>query len=157
MWTLLPLQFSSVQSLSRIRLLATSWIAARQASMSITNSRSLLKLMSIESVMPCSHLILCRPLLLLPPILPSIRVSCSVILYHDHQHHQVPDVWASLSKVHLFSSLLYSFFYALDLCFILSSPWNVFAWICSSLNFSHLLGHKSNAISSLRAFIMIWH
>ncbi|CAI9175949.1 unnamed protein product [Rangifer tarandus platyrhynchus] len=65
---------SSVQSLSRVRLLATPWTAARQASLSITNSRSLLKLMSIESVMPSSHLILCHPLLLLPPIPPSIRV-----------------------------------------------------------------------------------
>ena len=66
--------FSSVQSLSHVQLFATPWIAARQASLSITNSRSLLKLMSIESVMPSSHLILCRPLLLLPPIPPSIRV-----------------------------------------------------------------------------------
>ena len=67
-------QFSSVQSLSRVRLFATPWIVARQASLSITNSRSLLKLMSIESVMPSSHLILCHPLLLRPPIPPSIRV-----------------------------------------------------------------------------------
>ena len=59
---------SSVQSLSRVRLFATPWIAARQASLSITFSRSSLRLMSIESVMPSSHLILCRPLLLLPPI-----------------------------------------------------------------------------------------
>ena len=66
--------FSSVQSLSRVRLFATPWIAARQASLSITNSWSSLKLMSIESVMPSSHLILCRPLLLLPPVPPSIRV-----------------------------------------------------------------------------------
>ena len=68
------LQFSSVQSLSRVRLFATLWIAARQASLSITNSWSSLKRMSIELVMPSSHLILCRPLLLLPPIPPSIRV-----------------------------------------------------------------------------------
>ena len=67
---------SSVQLLSRVRLFATPWIAARQASLSITNSRSSLKLTSNELVMPCSHLILCRPLLLLPPIPPSIRV-CS--------------------------------------------------------------------------------
>ena len=67
-------QFSSVQSLSRVQLSATPWIAARQAFLSITNSRSLLKLMSIKSVMPSNHLILCRPLLLLPPIPPSIRV-----------------------------------------------------------------------------------
>ena len=65
---------SSVQSLSHVRLFATPRITAHQASLSITNSRSLLKLMSIESVMPSSHLILCRPLLLLPPIPPSIRV-----------------------------------------------------------------------------------
>ena len=67
-------QFSSGQSLSRVWLFATPWIAARQASLSITNSRSSLRLMSIESVMPSSHLILCRPLFLLPPIPPSIRV-----------------------------------------------------------------------------------
>ena len=66
--------FSSVQSLSRVRLFVTPWTAARQASLSITNSQSLPKLMSIESVMPSSHLILCRPLLLLPPIPPNIRV-----------------------------------------------------------------------------------
>ena len=67
-------QFSSVQSLSHVRLFATPGIAARQASLSITNSRSSLRLKSIESVMPSSHLILCRSLLLLPPIPPSIRV-----------------------------------------------------------------------------------
>ena len=70
-------KFSSVQLLSRVRLFATPWIAAHQASLSITNSRSSLKLMSIESVMPPSHLILCRPLLLLPPSPPSIRVFCN--------------------------------------------------------------------------------
>ena len=63
----------SVQSLSSVRLFAIPWIAARQASLSITNSRSSLRLASIKSVMPSSHLILCRPLLLLPPIPPSIR------------------------------------------------------------------------------------
>ena len=67
-------QFSSVQSLSRVRLFATPRIAAHQASLSITNSRSSLRLTSIESVMPSSHLILGSPLLLLPPIPPSIRV-----------------------------------------------------------------------------------
>ena len=68
------LLFSSVQSLSRVRLFATPWIEARQASLSITNSRSSLRLTSIESVMPSSRLILCRLLHLLPPIPPSIRV-----------------------------------------------------------------------------------
>ena len=65
---------SSVQPPSHVRLFATPWTAARQVSLSITNSQSLLKLMSIESMMPSSHLILCCPLLLLPPIPPSIRV-----------------------------------------------------------------------------------
>ena len=65
---------SSLQPLTRVRLFATPWIAARQTSLSITNYWSLLKLMPIESVMPSSHIILCRPLLLLPPIPPRIRV-----------------------------------------------------------------------------------
>ena len=67
-------QFSSVQSLSCVRLFATPWTVAHQASLSITNSWSLLKLMSIESVMLSNHLILCCPLLLLPLIFPSIKV-----------------------------------------------------------------------------------
>ena len=67
-------KFSSVQSLSRVWLFATPWIAACQASLSITNSRSSLRLTSVESVTPSNHLILCRPLLLLLPIPPSIRV-----------------------------------------------------------------------------------
>ena len=70
-------QFSLVQSLSRVRLFATPWVAAHQASLSITNSQSSLKLTSIESVMPSCHLILCRPLFLLPPVPPSIRVFSS--------------------------------------------------------------------------------
>ena len=70
-------QFSSVQSLSCVQLFETPWTAACQASLSITNSRSLLKLMSIKSVMPSNHLILCHPLLLLPSIFPSIRVFSS--------------------------------------------------------------------------------
>ena len=70
----LSVQFSSVQSLSRVRLFATPWIAAHQDSWSITNSQSSLRFKSIESVMPSSHLILCRPLLLLAPTPPSIRV-----------------------------------------------------------------------------------
>ena len=67
-------QFSSVQSISRVWLFATPWTTARQASLSITNSQSPLKPMSIKSVIPSNHLILCRPLLLLPSIFPSIRV-----------------------------------------------------------------------------------
>ena len=70
-------QFNSVQLLSRVQLFATPWTAARQASLSITNSQSLLRLMSIESVRPSNHLVLCRPLLLLPPIFPSIGIFSS--------------------------------------------------------------------------------
>ena len=71
---LISFQFSSVQSLSCVRLFATPWTAARQASLSITNSWSLLRPMSIESVMPSNHLILCHPLLPPPSIFPSIRI-----------------------------------------------------------------------------------
>ena len=71
---MLQSQFSSVQSLSHVQLFAIPWTAAHQASMSIINSWSLFKLMSIESVTPSSHLILCRPLFLLPSIFPNIRV-----------------------------------------------------------------------------------
>ena len=67
-------QFSSFESLSRVRLFATPWTAAHQASLTITNSWSFLKLVSFESVMPSNHLILCRPFLLLPSIFPCIRV-----------------------------------------------------------------------------------
>ena len=76
-WKLLTFQFISIQLLSRVWLFATPWTAASQASLFIANSQSLLKLMSIESVMPFSYLILCHPLLLLPSIFPSIRVFSS--------------------------------------------------------------------------------
>ena len=76
------LSISSVQSLSRVWLFATPWTAPRQASLSISNSRSLLKLLSIELVMPSNHLILCRPLLLLPSIFPSIRVFSNESVLH---------------------------------------------------------------------------
>ena len=83
-------QFSSVQSLSHVQLFATSWIAAHQASLSITNSRSSLKLTSIKSVMPFSHLILCHPLLLLPSIPLSIRV-----FYNESTlHRRWPKYWS---------------------------------------------------------------
>ena len=79
---LTSVQFSSVQSLSCVRFFATPWAAAHQASLSITKSRSLLKLMSIESVMPSNHLFLCRPLLLLPSIFPSIRIFSNESALH---------------------------------------------------------------------------
>ena len=75
-------QFSSVQLLSRVQLFATPWTAACRASLSITNSWSLLRLMSIKSVMPSSHLILCHPLLLPPSIFPSIRVFPNESVLH---------------------------------------------------------------------------
>ena len=73
---------SSVQSFSRVQLFVTPWTAARQASLSITNSQSLLKLMSIELVMPSNHLILCHPFLLLPSIFPSIRIFSNASVLH---------------------------------------------------------------------------
>ena len=95
---------SSVQSLSHVRLFVNPWTAARQASLSITNSQSLLKLMSIELVMPSNHLILCRPLLLLTSIFPSIRVSSSV-----SSLHQVAKLWSfsfSISPSNGYSGLI---------------------------------------------------
>ena len=85
-----PHQFSSVQSLSRDQLFVTPWITAHQASLSITHSQSSLRLMSIESVVPSSHLILCRPLLLLPPIRPSIRVFSN----ESSLHMRWPKYWS---------------------------------------------------------------
>ena len=82
-------QFSSVQSLSRIRLFATPWTAACQGFLSNTNSQSSPKLMSIKLVMPSSHLILCYPLLLLPPIPPSIRVFSN----ESTHHMRWPNYW----------------------------------------------------------------
>ena len=83
-------QFSSVQSLSHVRLFATPWTAAYQASLFITNSQSLLKLMSIESVMPSNHLILCCPFLLTPSIFPSIRVFSNESALHIRR----PESWS---------------------------------------------------------------
>ena len=81
MWYVYTMEYS-LQSLSRVPLFETPWTAACQASLSITNSQSLLKLMSIELVMPSNHLILCRPLLLLPSIFPSIKVLSSEWVLH---------------------------------------------------------------------------
>ena len=81
-WAGISVQFSSVQLLSHLWLFATPWTAAHQASLSITNSQSLLKLMLIESVMPSNHLILCHPLLLAPSIFPSITVFSKKSVLH---------------------------------------------------------------------------
>ena len=87
----LRVYFSSVQSLSHVQLVATPWTAARQASLPIANSQSLLKLMSTELVMPSNHLILCRPLLFLPSIFPSIRVFSN----ESALHVRWPKYWSS--------------------------------------------------------------
>ena len=86
----LTIQFSSVQLLNHVQLFAIPWTAAHQASLSITNSRSLLKLMSIKSVMPSNHLILCCPLLLMPSIFPSIRVFSNESAFHIRR----PKYWS---------------------------------------------------------------
>ena len=86
---------SSVHSLSRVRLFATPWITALQAPLSITNSQSSLRLTSIKSVMPSNHLILCRPLLLLPSIFPSIRVSSN----ESTLHMRWPKYWSFSFKI----------------------------------------------------------
>ena len=88
-------QFSSVQSLSHVRLFATPWTTARQASLSITNSWSWLRLTSIKSVMPSSHRILCHPLLHLPPIPPSIRVFSN----KSTLHMRWPKYWSFSSSI----------------------------------------------------------
>ena len=97
--------FSSVQSLSCVQLFETPWTAARQASLSITNSQSLLKHMSIKSVMPSSHLILCCPLLLLPLIPPSIRIFSN----ESTLHTSWPKYWSlsfSISPSNEYSGLI---------------------------------------------------
>ena len=100
----LSITFSSVQSLSRVRLFVTPWTAARQASLSSTNSQSSLTLTSIKSVMPSSHLILCHPLLLLPSIPPSIRLFSTTLAFlkntpaysnWNYKGQSLDYVWAS--------------------------------------------------------------
>ena len=104
-WFWSDVQFSSDQSLSCVQLFATPWTAARQASLSITNSRSLCKLMSIELVMPSNHLILCHPLLLPPSVFPSIRVFSN----ESTLHIRWPKYWGfsfSISPSNEYSGLI---------------------------------------------------
>ena len=97
------LQFSSVQSLSGVQCFATPWTATCQASLSITNSWSLLKLTSIELVMPSNHLILCHPLLLLPSVFPSIRIFSN----ESTLHIRWPKDWSfSISPSNEYSALI---------------------------------------------------
>ena len=107
-------EISSVQSLSCVRLFATPWTATRQASLSLTDSWSLLKLMSIESMMPSNHLILCHPLLLLPSILPSIRVFSNESALCIRR----PEYWSfsfSISPSNEYSGLIFFRIYWFDL------------------------------------------
>ena len=131
--------FSSVQSLSHVRLFVTPWTAARQTSLSITNSQSLPKLMSIESVMPSNHLILCHPLLL-PSIFPSIRVFSN----ESALRIRWPSIGVSAStSVHIYLRLLFStdpliinvisfFVTCYSLCF------NIYFGCCNNWNSSFL-------------------
>ena len=98
-------QFSLVQSLSHVQLFATPWTAAHQASLSITNSQSLLKLMSIESVMPSNHLILCCPLFFPPSVFPNIRIFSNVSVLHSRW----PKYWSfsfSISPSNEYSGMI---------------------------------------------------
>ena len=138
---------SSVQLLSHVQLFATPWTTARQASLSITNSQGLLKLMSIKSVMPSSHLILCHPLLLLPPIPPSIRVFSSESVLHIRW----PKYWSfsfSISPSNECSGLISFRIDWLDLLAVQGA-------------LKSLLQHHSSKASILRrsAFLMVrlWH
>ena len=144
--------FSSVQPPSHVRLFTTPWIAARQASLSITNSRSLLELMSIESVMPSSRLILCHPLLLLPPVPPSIRVFSS----ESTLCMRWPMYWSfrfriSLSNEHLQSQ---SFQWTTRTDFLLD---RLVGPPCSQGTLKSLLQHHSSKASILRrsAFLTV--
>ena len=135
--------FSSIQSLSHIRLFATPWTAARQASLSITNTRSSLRLTSIESVMPSNHLILCRPLFLPPSIFPSIRIFSKGWILHIRW----PKYWSfsfSISPSNEYSGLISSRMDWLDL-------------LAGQGTLKSLLQHHSSKVSVLQhsAFFIV--
>ena len=128
-------EFSSVQLLSHVRLFATPWAAAHQASLSITSSQSLLKLMSIELVMPSNHLILCCPLILLPSIFHRIRIFSNELV----PHIRWPKYWSfsfSISSSNEYSGLIYFRMKWLDLLAIRGT-------------LKSLLQHHSSSINSL--------
>ena len=123
-------QFSSVQSLSRVWLFETPWTAARQASLSITNSQSSLKFMSIQSVMPSNHLILCPPLLLLPSIFPRIRDFSNESVLHTRW----PKYWSfsfSISLPNEYSGLISIRMDWLDLLAVQGTLKNLLQYHCS--------------------------
>ena len=112
--------FSSVQSLSHVQLFVTPWTAARQASLAITKSQSLLKFMSIEPVMPSNHLILCRPLLLLPSIFPSIRDFYNESVLHIRW----PKYWSFSFSIRPFNEYSWLVSFRTDWLDLLCSPRN---------------------------------
>ena len=129
-------QFSSVHLLSRVRLFATPWIAGRQASLSITISRSSLKLTSIEYMMPSSHLILGHPLLLLPPIPPGIRVFSN----ESTLHMRWPKYW----------SFSFSIFPSKEILGLISFRIDWFNLLAVQMTLKSLLQHHSSKASILQ-------
>ena len=139
---MLLFSFSSVQSLSHVQLFATPWTAAHQASLSITNSQSLLRLMSIELVMPSNHLILCHPFLLLPSVFPSIRVFSNESVLHIRW----PKYWSfgfNISPSNEYSGLI-----------SMSMNWFVLLIVQGTLK--SLLQHHSSKASILRSSAFFW-
>ena len=134
MWRLLQVQL--VQSLSRVWLFVTPWTAACQASLSITNSRSLFKLMSIESVTPSNHLILCCPLLLPPSIFPSIMVFSNESVLHI--------IWPNESVLHIIWPKYWSF------SFSISPPSEYSGLISFRMDWLHLLAVQGTLKSLLQ-------
>ena len=115
-WNNLIIQFSSVQSLSCDQILATPWTAEHQASLSITNTRSLPKLVSIKSVMPSSHLILCHPHLLLPSTFPSIRVFSNESVLHIRW----PNYWSFSFSISFTNEYLGQISFRMDWLYLLA-------------------------------------
>ena len=132
----ISVHFSSVQLLSRVRHFVTPWNAARQASLSITNSCSLLKLMFIELVMPSNHLLLCCPLLILPSIFPSIRVFSN----ESALHLRWPKYWSFSLNISPFSEYSGLIFFWMDWLDLLAVQWT----------FKSLFQHHSSKVSILQ-------
>ena len=135
-------QFSSVRSLSCVQLCATPGTVTRQTSLSITNSRSLLKLMSIESVMPSNHLILCRPLLLLPSVFPSLRVFSNESVLHIRW----PKDWSFNCNISPFS----------EYSGLISFRMDWFDLLATQGTLKSLLQHHSSKASILQCSDFLW-
>ena len=136
--------YELVQSLNRVWLFVTPWTAARQASLSITNSRSLLKLMSIESVMPSNHLILCCALFLLPSFFPSIRVFSNESVLHLRW----PKYWSFGFSIHPSNEYLELIYFRID--------WFDLLVVQGTVK-SFLQYHSSKALICIKIFIRIFH